>query len=68
MKTELTDCCQGLKEALLVLAEAGYPTPGTADGEISYVLKHDCKGNLTGVDVVVSDKAMGAVLACLTEE
>lgn len=55
-------------EALEAIACAGYPRPGTTEGRVSYVLKHDRQGNLTGVDVHVTDHALGEVLDCLTTE
>jgi len=56
-----------LQAALVILAKAGLPRPGTSDGGAKYVIKHDCDGRVSGVDVVLSDDLLGAVLSDMTE-
>jgi hypothetical protein len=55
-----------LKDAILILAKAGLPPPGTSEGEVSYVVKLNRKGAVEGVDVHLSDAFMGMTLERFT--
>ncbi len=45
-----------LKEALLIIAKAGLPAPGSSEDQFTYVIRLNRKGGVDGVDVHLTEK------------
>lgn len=60
------DPLEALKKGLGIIAEAGWPKPGTADGQVMFEYKHDLSGSLTGISVFITDAFLGKLWDELT--
>jgi hypothetical protein len=55
------------KDAILTLAKAGAPRPGTAGPGVCYLIECDPEGAVTKCTVHISDDAMGRIFDELTD-
>lgn len=49
-------------DGLELLLKSGCPRPGTGGKDVGYIVRLDSDGEVTGVDIAISDRFMGRLL------